>query len=153
MKSTKGKYKIKSATGMDSVVLMVIAVAAVGDLMVRYAADRGLMFYFAVLVLLYCLWLLGLAAVRVFSKAGELSLDKHALTARGATLQAAEIEAIYVTGLSKKLIGIRPKGKRIVPLKLGFKFAEAEDEAVKGLADWAEAHEVPLEDKKFFKWI
>ncbi|WP_223067732.1 hypothetical protein [Paenibacillus caui] len=154
MKHAEQKFRIKSATGVESVVVMLIAVIVVGNLLRRtYASDGDLLFYIFALVLLYCIWMLILALVKVVKKPTELLLGRTSITVNGRTLEASELDEILINGLARRLIGIRPKGRRIVPMKLGFKFAEDEDEAMKELAHWAKMNKVPMVEKKFFKWV
>lgn len=146
-------FKIKSASGPESIIVMIVAVVLLGDLTLKYASDKGLVFYATLLVLLYCVWLLVLAVIRVFSKPGELTFGRDSVMVRGKAITASDIDVIMMTGFTRKLIGIRPKGKRLVPLRLGFKFSGDEDEALKLLSFWAESNKVKLEEKKFFKWV
>ncbi|GGA46691.1 hypothetical protein GCM10010917_35000 [Paenibacillus physcomitrellae] len=147
-------YKIKTATGTESLIVMVLAVIVVADLVRRaYVTDEGLLFYAAVLVLIYCVVLTVLALIRVFKKPGELLITRKALSLYGRTLEASQIDEIMVNGFSRKLIGIKPKGRRLVPLALGFRFVEDANEAFKDLEHWAAANQVQMTEKKFFKWI
>jgi hypothetical protein len=147
-------YQIKSATGTESVVVMVIAVVVVGDLVRRaYITGEGGLLYAGAAVLLYCLLMLVLGLMRVIRKPTELVMSRTSLSLNGRRLEAAEVDEIMINGLSRRMIGIKPKGRRFVPAALGFRFIEDEHEAYKDLEHWAKANKVEMTQKKFFKWI
>ncbi|WP_138494797.1 hypothetical protein [Paenibacillus pinistramenti] len=147
-------YRVKSATVTEGLVVMAIAVVVVADLVRRaYITGEQPLLYAGLAVLVYCAVLTLVALIRVVRKPHELVITRTAISSRGRTLEALQVEEIMINGLSRKLIGIKPKGSRIVPAVWAFRFVEDAGEAFRDLEHWAKVNKVTMTEKKFFKWI
>ncbi len=56
-------------------------------------------------------------------------------------------------GTFSTTVGIKPHGRRIVPLRMCFRFAGDELNGIADLAAWAERNRVKLVDQAFQRWI
>lgn len=71
----------------------------------------------------------------------------------GHALPAQEIKVIMKMGHFNSVIGIKPKGKKIVPLRLCFRFASNEDQGIMDLKEWAVANNIKMVNKEFMSWL
>ncbi len=90
---------------------------------------------------------------RALQKPTELQLEKGRILLRGRTLPAEDIRVIMLSGYFSPVIGIKPYGKRIVPVPFCFRFAQDEDEGHDDLIKWAKDNEVKLVYKRFIRWL
>ncbi|WP_181593076.1 hypothetical protein [Paenibacillus sp. YN15] len=86
-------------------------------------------------------------------KPTELRLDKGAVLLNGRTLQAEEIRVIMKMGYVWPVIGIKPYGKRIVPVPFCFRFAKDGKQGLEDLEKWAEDNGVKMTRKAFTRWL
>ncbi|MFD2611038.1 hypothetical protein [Paenibacillus gansuensis] len=84
---------------------------------------------------------------------GELVFQDHSLIVNGVDLQAKEIAEIRIQGYFREEYGIRLHDKRIVPVKLCFRFVQPDDPAVQQLKQWGAVNQIPLVRKPFTRWI
>ncbi len=90
---------------------------------------------------------------RSLQKPTELQLEKGRVLLKGHTLQTKDIRVIMLSGYSSPVIGIKPYGKRIVPLPFCFRFARDQDHGHDDLIKWAKDNEVKLVYKRFIRWL
>ncbi len=88
---------------------------------------------------------------RALQKPVELQLEKGRVLLRGHTLPAEDIRVIMINGYFSPLIGIKPYGKRIVPVPFCFRFVR--DQGQDDLIKWAKDNGVKLVYKRFFRWL
>ncbi|WP_411350003.1 hypothetical protein [Paenibacillus sp. WLX2291] len=112
------------------------------------------------------IWYYGLGAVLIlyvvyalilllqqFSKPKEVHLEPTALRIGNHLLETDDIDEIRVGGRFATVIAIKPKGKKVVPLRYCFSFANNEDEGIVSLGTWAEAHQIAMINRQFMRWI
>lgn len=85
----------------------------------------------------------------------ELEVKENRIKLRRCELESDRIKSIYVSWSDNPLIGIKPKGKWIVPNDFSFKFEEGEDQErqVRELLNWADLHGIPVIKRKAERWI
>ncbi|MNN50092.1 hypothetical protein D3C81_1646590 [compost metagenome] len=88
--------------------------------------------------------------VNALRPAAEIKWGAGSLQIRNETLSAESIQAIQIDG---PVVGIKPIGKRIVPIRLSFRFIDDREQAMKELTRWAEENKVKLTYKRFVKWM
>ncbi|WP_308638415.1 hypothetical protein [Paenibacillus silvisoli] len=86
-------------------------------------------------------------------KPAELLLSEGELTVNGVLLEARDIQVIMKRGYFRPIIGIKPHGARIVPVKLCFRFIRDEDKGIADLGGWAAKNELTMVQKRFIRWI
>jgi len=84
----------------------------------------------------------------------ELVLGADSITVGRRQLQPAQIKMIMVQGYFKPMIGIKPEGSIIVPHDMVIRIQEQEEEAIKELKAWADAHQITWKQHTmFWKWF
>ncbi|MEK5029199.1 hypothetical protein [Paenibacillus sp. FSL M7-1046] len=106
--------------------------------------------YFVVTWLCVCGLLLLFFMFQALRKATEIKWGRESIFLRNRRLLPGEIKWIMIDG---PLIGIMPRGKRIVPVNLCFRFMDDREQAMKGLTSWAEVNGIQLKYKRFLKWM
>lgn len=101
-----------------------------------------------------CVAILLWAIYLAFKKPTGLILRDGAIELNGKTLKAEEIKMIlFKKEWRHSVIGIKPIGKRIVPIRLCFRFVKDEGDGVAALTSWAEENKVKMLHKTFYRWI
>lgn len=90
---------------------------------------------------------------RTLQRPTELRLEEGRVLLKGRILQAEDIRVIMLSGYFSPVIGIKPYGKRIVPVPFCFRFAQDEDEGHDDLIKWARDNGVKLVYKRFIRWL
>lgn len=103
--------------------------------------------------LLLCVIFLLVTVYRILQRPTELRLEEGRVRLKGRILQAEDIRVIMIRGYFSPLIGIKPYGKRIVPVPFCFRFARDQDHGHDDLIKWAKDNEVKLVYKRFIRWL
>lgn len=102
------------------------------------------------------IWIVVCTAILVFlilnalRKAADIKWGAGLLLIRNEAIPANKIQSIHIDG---SLVGIKLKGKRIVPLRLCFKFIDHREQSMKQLGRWAEENGIKLDYGLFMKWM
>ncbi|GLX68651.1 hypothetical protein MU1_29960 [Paenibacillus glycanilyticus] len=108
---------------------------------------------FSSLMLLVYVSVIFIAIFRARKKPTELYLHDERIQLNGLSVDAKDIKVMMIMGYFRPVIGIKPHGKKIVPLKMCFKFPEDEDKGIADLTKWAETNKVKLVKRDFIRWI
>jgi Na+/melibiose symporter-like transporter len=120
----------------------------------RLDEDSGAMDYFVTWgMFIIVVTVLLVMVYRTLQRPAELRLEKGRILLKGHTLQAEDIRVIMLSGYFSPVIGIKPYGKRIVPVPFCFRFARDEDDSHDDLIKWAKDNEVKLVYKRFIRWL
>ncbi|SFT08886.1 hypothetical protein [Paenibacillus sp. BC26] len=103
--------------------------------------------------LLLCVVIVLTTLVRTLKKPTELYVQSEQLVLNGRNIHAKNIKVILIMGYFRPAIGIKPHGKKIVPLPMCFRFAKDEDQGISDLGKWAAQNGVLLVHKRFLRWI
>lgn len=87
-----------------------------------------------------------------FAKPKELHLEATVLRIGADVLEIDNIDEIRVGGRHHTVIGVKLKGKTIVPTRYCFSFTEHEDEDIIALSKWADANGIALINRPFMRW-
>lgn len=68
-------------------------------------------------------------------------------------IPAVHIDKLVIQGYFSQVIGIKPKGKRLVPSLLCFKIKGNEEEYTEEIIQWAKRNEIPIKYGRIFRWI
>ncbi|MCM3628419.1 hypothetical protein M3194_13705 [Paenibacillus glycanilyticus] len=109
--------------------------------------------FFQTLLLLMYYGSLILTLYRGFKKPTELYMNPDEITVNGRTIQANEVKVVMKMGYFRPVIGIKPIGKKVVPLKLCFKFSENEDQGISDIQSWAETNRIKIVNQDFMTWL
>ncbi|GLX70265.1 hypothetical protein [Paenibacillus glycanilyticus] len=110
----------------------------------------------AVAIALFCLCAAGLlwSIYRAAKKPIALCLQEDAILINGRTITAREIEVIMLRRDSvHPIIGIKPYGASVVPVRNCFRYADEEDRGFADLAEWAMRNNVKVDNNIFFRWL
>ena len=149
------KYSIKSPSGIRAVtalaMLSVIQIPNVIDIL--YEKTSLMRISISIVGFLILLTALILTLNRAFRKPTEMQLFNDTILINGRTVQAKDISAVMKMGYFRPVIGLKPYGKRIVPLHMCFRFTEDEDKCIKDIGLWAEENNVKVVNKTFMRWV
>lgn len=81
----------------------------------------------------------------------DIMLNQDSLIINNRTIAADNIKTVFVKGYFTPVIGIRPKGKVLVPYKNCFRFKGDND--VKIMTEWAEQRRIKVAHKNFSRWL
>ncbi|WP_041613466.1 hypothetical protein [Paenibacillus sp. JDR-2] len=153
-------HSVKNPTRLKNIIVFSAALLFWLFLVIHYwrdylGRDRAefLLLYSNSLVFLFYFVLLILTVIRALRKPTELSINENIIQLNGHTLPAQDIKVIMKMGYFSPVIGIKPKGKKIVPLRLCFSFAMHEDQGIMDLKEWAAAHNIKMVNKDFMSWL
>ena len=112
-------------------------------------------------VLLYLDWIIvGVCIIHVLvllirwlSKPIVLTLEPGALQVGANKLTIDQMECIMIREDFRSIVGIKPKGKRIPPMRYVFRFVGDQDKGLHELEKWADLHHVQFKYKRFMRWI
>ncbi|MBU5672055.1 hypothetical protein [Paenibacillus brevis] len=68
-------------------------------------------------------------------------------------IPAVHIDKLVIQGYFSQVIGIKPRGKRLVPSLLCFKIKGNEEEYTEEIIEWAKRNEIPIKYGRIFRWI
>jgi hypothetical protein len=117
--------------------------------------DKGdvIALFFNLVVFLGYLAILLITLFRVLKKTTMIYINQDEILVNGRTIQAQEIKVIMKMGYFSPVIGIKPHGKKAVPVKLCFRFSENEDQGIADLKRWAALNEIKMVNKDFMTWL
>ncbi|RAV09765.1 hypothetical protein [Paenibacillus contaminans] len=113
--------------------------------------QAGILTWIEIGVLIPCFVVVAVTLYWALKPASRIRIGERQLVVNGREIKADEIKEIMVRGYFNPIIGIKPVGKRIVPIKLCFRFLD--EKGMKELADWAERNQVAFSYKHFMSWI
>lgn len=144
-------HKIKNPRGVPVIagLSFIIGIHIFRMLKVNQA---GILTWIEIGVLVPCLVVVAVTLYRAFMQATLIQIGERHLVVNGREIKADEIKEIMVRGYFYPIIGFKPIGKRIVPLKLCFRFLD-EQPGLRELADWAKRNQVAFSYKQFMSWI
>ncbi|MUT65131.1 hypothetical protein [Paenibacillus sp. NEAU-GSW1] len=150
-----GSFSIKHPLHMKTAIGFFTTIILLVYMIVKEFTSEGFtaLFYCQSILLAVSMTLLIYLLLKSFGKASNVRFSDKALAIRGKELGAEKIEYIMVEGYFSPVVGIMPKGKRIVPVDHSFRFDGSGDEAIKALGAWAEKHKIKVYNKPFWRWI
>jgi hypothetical protein len=151
------KHSVKNPSGIGTIIHMIINLIFIIFQLRLLNGKESVTLTILLCVMAACfLWCLGILLValsRTFKKPTELYLYNEKILLDGCTIQAKEIEVILKNGYFRPIIGIKPYGKKIVPINMSFRFSEDEDRGIADLRNWAEKNNVRMVNKSFLYGI
>ncbi|SFD77960.1 hypothetical protein SAMN05216378_1394 [Paenibacillus catalpae] len=94
-----------------------------------------------------------ISIIRALNKPTELSILPDEIQINGRTILAKEIKVIINMGYFRPVIGIKPIGKMVVPVKLCFRFLENGDQGIADIKGWAAANKIKMVNRDFMTWL
>ncbi|HEY2491330.1 MAG TPA: hypothetical protein VGI33_00100 [Paenibacillus sp.] len=148
------QYEIKNPQSARTLISICFSMSLFLFLLLHNTADKHLILYSVeVLFLVFSFVTIVIIIMRMFEKPSKLQFASECLIVKGTTLEATAIKSILIQGYFKPVIGIKPSGKLLVPIRLCFRFNENEDQAILELKQWAERNQVKIYNKSFIRWM
>ncbi|GGG85431.1 hypothetical protein [Paenibacillus radicis (ex Gao et al. 2016)] len=153
----KRRYEIKHPLHLQTMIGM--SAYLVGQLLLIYSSftRNGFnpLFYFVVILLVFSLTITVYLILRRMAKPSEIRMLETTMDVRGHEVDAKNVDCIMIDGYFQPVVGIRPKGRKIVPGQFTFSFHVSgnDDEAMKALKGWAEHNQIQIYNRKFLRWI
>lgn len=146
---------VKNPSGVDIIVGMLLLILAMTRLLIRSVFPTKtfdiFMYYVGIgLVVMYVVILI-VTVIRAFGKPFQIQLNSGSMVVREREIKIEEIREIRTNGYWRPIIGVIPKGKRIVPLHLCFRFTQNRDEALRELSDWARDNQIKISNGHFMR--
>ncbi|MEK5236626.1 hypothetical protein NST99_13135 [Paenibacillus sp. FSL L8-0470] len=148
--ATSIKFPLALRSMLSMVFVIVIEIYMIHINSANTAHSHPALSYFVVTWLCVCGLLLLFFMFQALRKATEIKWGRESIFLRNRRLLPGEIKWIMIDG---PLIGIMPRGKRIVPFNLCFRFMDDREQAMKELTSWAEVNGIQLKYKRFLKWM
>lgn len=119
--------------------------------------DKGLFTAFPMTVRIFvCVLLLGLFiiyGIRIKLQPRHLEIKGDRIIVGDKEISADQIENMIVQGYFNQVIGIKPRGKRLVPSLLCFKIKGSEEEHTEEIIAWAKQNGIHIKYGRIFRWI
>ncbi|ULO05568.1 hypothetical protein H1230_21140 [Paenibacillus sp. 19GGS1-52] len=148
---------IKNPLSIQQIISMIVILSLGIQQLIMLNNDHNhnheIAYFFLIFWLSGCSVVLLFIIYRVLQEATEIKWGTDNLFIHKKWIVAKDIDSIMIYGYLFPMIGIKPKGKRIVPDYLCFRFIEDKDKAMKQLNTWAEANGIRIIYKKFMKWL
>lgn len=147
-------YSIRNPSGLRLIVALTLNGWILSRGILRLGERSSAIYIiFAIGMLLFCVTTWIMTVYRALKKPTELHLDRGRVSLNGRTLQAEELRVIMKMGYVWPVIGIKPYGKRIVPVPFCFRFAKDGKQGLEDLEKWAEDNGVKMVHKAFTRWL
>ncbi|GAB6988735.1 hypothetical protein [Paenibacillus pini] len=147
--SNRKIYKILNPIGIKMIISMVMIIIILVESLVRNR-ELTYYFYFGIVWSIFCTVILLISISRTYTKSKVIEFDTKRILVNGEVIRAEEIEQIMIY---KEVVGVKPKGKRIVPLNLCFRFNRNQSGGIVELETWAEENTVKFSRRFFMKWL
>ncbi|WP_150272935.1 hypothetical protein [Paenibacillus tepidiphilus] len=148
-------FAIRNPSGIGTVIVVAINGLVYVWITVGILQRAESVFSFVFWLAVFVLYMIILVAVvyRALQAPTVLQIDNKQISLNGRTVQADEVKVLLISGYFRPVVGIKPVGRRIVPVPLSFRFAEEEDRDIKEIERWAEENRVKLSYTPFVKWL
>jgi hypothetical protein len=149
------KHSVKNPSGIKMIICMTVLLVYWLYHLIDLLHEKASVERLSTPIIILLLYLIPLVLIlyRTTRKPTELSIVDNKILVKERIIHAEEIKVIMIMGYFRPTIGIKPYGKKVVPLHLCFRFAEKEDKGNADLAIWAEANNVKIVYKDFMRWI
>ncbi|WP_222708548.1 hypothetical protein [Paenibacillus sp. N3.4] len=110
------------------------------------------LFFMNIVLISFYVMIFIISLIRTMQKPVTLCLNDRGLVIDKTETCTQSIKAILISG---KIIGVKPVGKKIVPLRYCFEFADEDNQvdALEAMMDWANQHHIPVRKTAFVRWI
>lgn len=102
-------------------------------------------------LIVFNLLVIAAAVTRSVFSPKQLRLENNAIVIDNKPFHASDISRILIE--RHRLVGVKPKNKRIVPLSLCFVFEPSSSDGLLALMTWANRNDIDVEHGVFRKWM
>lgn len=147
-------FRVSAPSGIRLMISMLILIAILLGNIVRGHEERDFFYYVWIVWLVFCSAVFIISVSRTYlMKPGVMEMDQDGIMINGKEMNADSVACLLINHDRKPVIGIKPKGRAIVPLKLCFTFAEDQTEGIRQLEIWARERQVKVSKGYFMRWM
>lgn len=147
-------FRVSAPSGIRLMISMLILIAILLGNIIRGHEERDFFYYVWIVWLVFCSAVFLISVYRTYlMKPGVLEMDQDGIMINGKEMNADSVACLLINHDRKPVIGIKPKGRAIVPLKLCFTFAEEQTEGIRQLEIWARERQVKVSKGYFMRWM
>lgn len=147
-------FRVSAPSGIRLMISMLILIAILLGNIIRGHEERDFFYYACIVWLVFCSAVFLISVYRTYlMKPGVLEMDQDGIMINGKEMNADSVACLLINHDRKPVIGIKPKGRAIVPLKLCFTFAEEQTEGIRQLEIWARERRVKVSKGFFMRWL
>ncbi|MCK9858392.1 hypothetical protein [Paenibacillus sp. ATY16] len=148
------KHAVRNPSGLKNIFAMTVLCSLFLVSTLRGKDDDAVLYVSAIAVFCFCAALLLWSLYRALQKPIDLCLQGDALLLNGAAITPEQIKVIMIRRDSvHPIIGIKPYGARVVPVRMCFRYVNEEEQGFANIADWAKRNDVNVDYGLFFRWI
>ncbi|WP_339293317.1 hypothetical protein MKY48_15080 [Paenibacillus sp. FSL W8-0187] len=150
----KRMFQVSALSGGRLMISMLILIAILLGNIIRGHEEKDIFYYVWIVWLVLCSAVFVIIVYRTYvMKPGLMEMDQDGIVINGTEINAEAVACLLINDDKKRVIGIKPKGRKLVPLKLCFTFAEEQTEAIRQLETWAQEHHVKISKRFFMRWM
>ncbi|MBT2765318.1 hypothetical protein J7E85_29795 [Paenibacillus sp. ISL-20] len=150
----KRMFRVSAPSGGRLMISMLILIAILLGNIIRGHEEKDIFYY------VWIVWLVLFSAIFVITvyrtyvkKLSVMEMHQDGIVINGTEINAEAVACLLINDDKKRVIGIKPKGRKIVPLKLCFAFAEEQAEGIRQLETWAQERHVKISKGFFMRWM
>lgn len=146
--------RVSAPSGIRLMISMLILAAILLGNIIRGHEERDFFYYACMVWLVFCSAVFIISVYRTFlMKPGVMEMAQDGIVINGAVINVEAVKCLLINHDRKPVIGIKLKGRAIVPLKLCFTFAEEQTEGIRQLEFWARERRVKVSKGFFMRWL
>ncbi len=150
----KRMFRVSAPSGVRLMISMLILIAILLGNIMRHHGERDVFYYFCIIWSVFCSAVFIISVYRTYvKKPSVMELAQEGIVINGTVINAEAVKCLLINHDSKPVIGIKPKGRAIVPLRLCFTFEEEQVEGIRQLETWAKEKQVKVSEGYFMRWM
>ncbi|OIB00950.1 hypothetical protein AK95_00610 [Paenibacillus sp. LC231] len=147
-------FRVSASSGIRLMISMLILIAVLLGNIIRGHEERDFFYYACMVWLVFCSAVFLISVYRTYlMKPGVLEMAQEGIVINGTVINVEAVKCLLINHDRKPVIGIKLKGRAIVPLKLCFTFAEEQTEGIRQLEFWARERRVKVSKGFFMRWL
>lgn len=150
----KRMFRVSVPSGGRLMISMLILIAILLGNIIRGHEEKDIFYYVWIVWLVLCSAVFVIIVYRTYvMKPGLMEMDQDGIVINGTEINAEAVKCLLINHDRKPVIGIKPKGCKIVPLKFCFQLAEDQAEGIRQLETWAQERQVKVSKRFFMRWM
>ncbi|MEC0201241.1 hypothetical protein P4H39_01210 [Paenibacillus lautus] len=150
----KRMFRVSAPSGIRLMISMLILIAILLGNIIRGHEERDIFSYVWTVWLVLCSAIFIISVYRTYvKKPSVMEMAQEGIVINGTVINAEAVKCLLINYDRNPVIGIKPKGRAIVPLKLCFTFAEDQTEGIRQLEIWAQERQVKVSKGFFMRWM
>lgn len=147
-------FRVSAPSGIRLMISMLILIAILLGNIIRGHEERDFFYYACLVWLVFCSAVFLISVYRTYlMKPGMLEITQDGIVINGTVINVVAVKCLLINHDRKPVVGIKLKGRAIVPQKLCFTFAEEQTEGIRQLEFWARERQVKVSKGFFMRWL